>query len=76
MGWLAVNKLGAGYIFHNKPVRKEADTKYGYWVDTKTYDEIRRMTTNASDYAVYVSEETVYKLAGKKMNYEDEPLKV
>lgn len=42
--WLAVDKNEVEKCFHNKPKRYET-----YWKDNETYNEIRAVTTSASD---------------------------
>lgn len=75
MAWLAVNPSGSEYIFHNKPVRIIGNI-YSYWKDEITYDYIRGMTTSADDYSIMLTKGTIEKIIGRKMTWEDEPIKL
>lgn len=78
MAWLAVNPSGREYIFHNKPVRviNKNNELYNHWCDEETYDYIRGMTTSAEDYSILLPKGTIKKITGKKITWENEPIKI
>lgn len=69
--WLAVNKNGVEKCFHNKPKRYET-----YWEDVETYNEIRAVTTSASDYSMVLPKGSIEKLIGRKLTWENKPVEL
>lgn len=62
--WLAVDKNGVEKCFHNKPKRYE------------TYNEIRAVTTLASDYSMELSKGSIEKLIGRKLTWGNKPVEL
>lgn len=71
MAWLAVDKNGFEYIFHEKPIRID-----NIWVDKDTYDEVRKYapSINADDYSILLPKGTIERLLGYKLSWDDEPI--
>lgn len=77
MAWLAVNENGVETMFHHKPTRQKGGRKgFDYWLDEKTYFDIRCLTTCADDYSIVLPNGIIEKLIGRKLTWEDEPVEL
>lgn len=69
--WVAVNKHKVEIAFHCKPVRVDE-----FWVDEDTYDEIRKLTTDADDYSIVLPKGSIQKLIGRELTWDDDPVEL
>ena len=76
MAWIAVNQCGNGYIFRNKPKRKDTDTNYGYWQDDVVVLELQDSEIVAEDYSIFLPSKYIDQLAGKHLTWADEPVQL
>ena len=64
MGWLAVDKDGAEYIYNNRPHRDEINGEWNF------------LTTNSSVTFIRIPKGSIEKMTGERLTWENEPLQL